>query len=503
MIVRFFRSGTSRGELPVNYVLGTNDHQGVPRYEKPEVLSGMPELTKDLINGIQRVHKYSSGCLAFRPDENPTRDDLYQILNKFKSVLAPSLNPNSIDCLFVLHQDKPDKKTGLAGFHVHFIIPMVRLDDKHIGKRWNPHPPGKETIELMSLFTSTTNHEMGWKQVQPCTLRVNIDSFWRKVEGKSATRKADLLKQELEVAVSTGKLKNRDQLCDFIANDLGLTITRNGADYLSVKFPFSTKAMRLKGPLFDQSTNYERLLSANSQTNRSVMLTDLEYKTHNQRFSHLLQQRGQLLAGSTIGVTTLENNHGDKQQHREQQRHQKTNGEPRFTQAPTAIERVPITKSARAYGARPLYAHRYQPADKNECTRRTNEKNSGVSGYPMHTHRQITGKYGGGEFSSNTSGGTRTTKPTQSSSIRSTSEQSSDSDTSRSSQQHAVDASKCQSTTSTPSILLKSANNAEEIADQLRRLGIALATASYEGQSAIQKQINQLIGRRERLPKPK
>src|SRR5574343_358546 len=300
MIVRFFKSGISRGEPPVNYVLGDKDHQGGTRTESPEVLAGNPQLTIDLINGIQRKHKYSSGCLAFRPEEQPTRDELNKILQKFKSTVAPGLSPDSIDCLFVLHHEQPDKKTGLAGFHIHFVIPMVRLDEKHLGNRWNPHPPGRESIELMSMFTSTTNHEMGWKQVTPNPLRVNLDDFWKKVEGKPATRKAKLLEHELKIGVATGAIKSRDELCSFMTDNLSMTITRKGNDYISVKFPGGGKAMRLKGPLFDVTTNYERLASPNSQKHRSVMLTDLEYQTHLQRLSHLFQKRGQLLTGSPI-----------------------------------------------------------------------------------------------------------------------------------------------------------------------------------------------------------
>ena len=127
MIVRFFKTGISRGEAPINYLLGNTNHEGVQRSEAPVVLEGIPELTVDLINGIQRKFKYSSGCLAFRPDEQPTREELHNILGKFKSVVAPSLSADSINSLFVLHHDPPDKKTGLAGFHIHFILPMVRV----------------------------------------------------------------------------------------------------------------------------------------------------------------------------------------------------------------------------------------------------------------------------------------------------------------------------------------------------------------------------------------
>ena len=71
MIVRFFKTGQSCGEAPVNYLLRLRDHAGELRPEQPEILEGTPRLTIALINGISRQHKYSSGCLAFRPGGNP------------------------------------------------------------------------------------------------------------------------------------------------------------------------------------------------------------------------------------------------------------------------------------------------------------------------------------------------------------------------------------------------------------------------------------------------
>ena len=38
MIVRFFRTGQSSGEAPVNYLLRSHDHAGELRAELPEIL---------------------------------------------------------------------------------------------------------------------------------------------------------------------------------------------------------------------------------------------------------------------------------------------------------------------------------------------------------------------------------------------------------------------------------------------------------------------------------
>ena len=40
MMVRIFRSGTSCGKSPVEYIMGNTDHSGEKRSVKPEILSG-------------------------------------------------------------------------------------------------------------------------------------------------------------------------------------------------------------------------------------------------------------------------------------------------------------------------------------------------------------------------------------------------------------------------------------------------------------------------------
>lgn len=490
MIVRFFKSGMSRGEAPINYLLGSTDHQGDRRIEAPEVLEGIPELTVDLINGIHRKRKYASGCLAFRAEDQCTREELHNIINKFKSVVAPGLSPDSINSLFVLHREPPDKKTGLAGFHIHFILPMIQLDGANSGKRWNPHPPGRESIEIMSLFTSTTNQEMGWSQVQPNPLRVNIDSFWKKTAGQSITRKTDLLKHELEIGVSSGQLKDRDQLCSFIANDLGLTITRKGKDYLSVKFPGTSKAIRLKGPLFEQASNYERLASPYSQKNRSVILTDLEFQTHTQRLSHLLQKRGQVLTGLPISnsITIKETTNGKHQPGERSRIIESANPMARRLPRPTG------------YSSEPMYREVVYDKGNAGRSRRIESKNP----KSISVSNEKTGHTMGGrpDFWRNWGGGSRSIREpehhnrsrlqtTSQTSGRATSGECSGLNEKPGSQEWI------------PTGLLRYAITAAEINEQIRKLTIALSTASLGSQSVIQDQINQLVGRKEHLPRPK
>lgn len=321
MIVRFFKTGQSCGESPVNYLLRLRDHAGELRSELPEVLEGNPRLTITLINGISRQHKYSSGCLAFRPGEQPSRSELLSIIEKFKAVVAPGLELDQFNSLFVLHREPPDRKTGLSGFHVHFVMPMtilagVTAKGKDLtGRRWNPHPPGKQTIETMALFTKVINHEHGWPPVVENPLRVGVDSFWRKAGNVSNSKAAELLRQELNKGIRSGKINSRDELCTYMDQLLGLTITRAGANYVSVKFPNAGRAVRLKGAMFESQTDYATLRSATSLSHGVEKLSLPDYQQAKARLADLIYARANELAGNTKArpqnrITTKESSYG-------------------------------------------------------------------------------------------------------------------------------------------------------------------------------------------------
>lgn len=324
MIVRFFKTGQSCGEAPVNYLLRQRDHTGELRPEQPEILEGNPRLTIALINGISRQHKYASGCLAFRPSEQPSRKELLHIIDDFKAVVAPGLDPDQFNSLFVIHREPPDKRTGQSGFHVHFVMPMTLLSGvtpkgrNLAGCRWNPHPPGRRTIETMSLFTQVVNHESGWRQVVDNPLRVGLDSFWRKVSTTSTAKAAELLRQELNKGIRSGKINSRDDLCTYMDQLLGLTITRAGDDYVSVKFPNAATAVRLKGAMFERKADYVALRATATQTSGAEALSPASYQQAKSRLADLLNERAGELAGTRKiralkTITTKENTYGTDQ----------------------------------------------------------------------------------------------------------------------------------------------------------------------------------------------
>lgn len=488
MIVRFFKTGISNGESPVRYVLSKVDSQDRVRHESPEILlGGDPKLTIDLINGISRKYKYASGCIAFRPEEQPTKQDINKILDQFLSVVSPGLLREQINSFFVLHKDKPDPKTGLAGSHVHFILPMVVLSGEQAGNRWNPHPPGQKTIAKMEAFTKVTNHDHGWSQVVEKPDRIGVDSFWRKVDGRSNARKLDYLEKHIHNGIDSGAIRSRNGLIDFLQNELGCTITRKSDTYLSIKPPGAVKAIRLKGKLFEAKTDYAREFPTHSPTPRTVsQLTVQQYTEAKAKLGRLVSEQVQYQS------TTYkkENQHGRQQRNRTPQFPR------RISQGARQSTRVLDGNNAVLYGkSGPTSGSRHGAPE---------HIHSHVHDIPRHVRpnqeagRQGQGRVRVGQSGTNTSTNTAD-RPVNSSKLRTT-----DSGQAKeSNREHSSQVSESNPQPNQQAGLLTIPMTADELDEQIRKLCIALNSASFEGQANIQQHINQLVGRKQHLPRPK
>lgn len=155
MIIRIFKSGISKGYAPVNYMTKLKDHDGSIRTVAPELLFGDSSTTIDLINMIDRKHKFISGLISFREEEKPTKNQMLDIVEDFRKSFLPGLEVDSFNDLWVIHNDKKNVE-------MHFIF--LREEIK-TGKSLNIFPPGKKNMEFYRAFTSVQNYKYGWRQV--------------------------------------------------------------------------------------------------------------------------------------------------------------------------------------------------------------------------------------------------------------------------------------------------------------------------------------------------
>lgn len=289
MIVRIFKSGVSNGESPVKYLLGNTDHAGNERAVKPEVLEGNPQTTIDVINSIQRKYKYISGCISFRDSERPTKPQLYEIIDDFKKTFCPGLTGDNFNSLFVLHQDKGNTE-------IHFVFPNQILANSPYGsgRRFNIHPPGKQNIQFFESFVKVTNQKLGYAQVIPDPLKIAFTDFERKTpEGRKDKSNKRWIQQSIIKAIHKGDIKNRDDLCKHLDENLGVTVTRQGKDYLSVKLPGALKAKRLRGALYGEDANYQELVSQSIASKQPYYLSPIEFKAEQIKLDDFIHAREQ------------------------------------------------------------------------------------------------------------------------------------------------------------------------------------------------------------------
>ena len=284
MIVRVFNAGISRGESPVNYLMGDRDHTGQPRSVAPEILEGNPDLTVAIINSIQRKHKYVSGAIAFRDNEQPSREQMRDVIQSFKRTVCPGLGPGNVNALFVLHRDKGNTE-------IHFIVPMTEMQT---GRRMNIHPPGRQNIRLYEAFTGVTNHRLGYAQVVPDPLKLALSNFERHTADGKRDRSSKLyLHRRLTKAIRTGQIADRDQLCDFLSSEYGVEITRKGKDYLSMKFPGAERAKRFRGPLYRADADYREIVMQARDNRQEHRLSPTEYRQAQDTLQQLVEARRQ------------------------------------------------------------------------------------------------------------------------------------------------------------------------------------------------------------------
>ena len=95
MIFKIFNRGRSRGEGPINYLLGEKFlSDGIIR-EGATVLSGDAYLSQELINSSNFAKRYTAGVLSFeeRPDQ-VTAEVKQQIMQDSASAILAQANMN-------------------------------------------------------------------------------------------------------------------------------------------------------------------------------------------------------------------------------------------------------------------------------------------------------------------------------------------------------------------------------------------------------------------------
>lgn len=265
MHIKFLDTGTGSARAAMNYLLRDHDHKGEIRADV-QVLRGNPELVTHLAETLEFKHIYRSAVIAWHKDDNPSNEQIDQVLDDFEKVAYAGLEPNQYAYYAVLHKDNNGAK------HIHIIAPRVELST---GKSMNIAPPGWE--KTYSILVDKYNTLYNWASprdiIRRRTLSIGKMELYSKLPNTEAKK---MIHKEINKRVLSGDIKNRADVKAYLSK-LG-EITREGKDYISVKPKGFKKAIRFKGAYYEREFSIERISKEVRREQRSEYNREREYK---------------------------------------------------------------------------------------------------------------------------------------------------------------------------------------------------------------------------------
>jgi hypothetical protein len=246
MHIKFINTGKGSAKSAKEYLLREHDHKGEIR-QKVEVLRGNPDQVTAVAESLEFKHTYRSAVIAWHKDDQPTPEQIQEVLDDFERVAFAGLEPNQYTYYAVWHGESN------GSGHIHIITPRVELQT---GKSMNIAPPGWQST--YDLIVDKYNTKYDWaspKEKHRQHLAINdklkIHADMKQIEAKKMIDKAVIDR------IDAGLIKDHSDVKSYLAQ-FG-EITRTGKDYISVKPNGFKKAIRLKGTAYGREFNAERL----------------------------------------------------------------------------------------------------------------------------------------------------------------------------------------------------------------------------------------------------
>ena len=272
MLLKFFNRGIGGGTGPVEYITRKdNPLTKQLRYPLPQVIRGNPQTTVELIDSLNFKHKYRSGVLSFAPSDAPTDQQIEAVIDDFERYAFAGLNEDAYHTLWVKHTH-----TGNNRVELHFVTPRVELTT---GKSLNIAPPGWHGY--FKPWQSFWNISQSWARPDDPDRKRDLEPGFqglinnsRKARGlEPITDTKQLLTEIVKERITAGLIHHRDDIIDLFQQELGLTITRAGSDYLTVADPKTKKRYRLKGKLYEREFRPQRQATAEADCRERVNST--------------------------------------------------------------------------------------------------------------------------------------------------------------------------------------------------------------------------------------
>ena len=121
MHIKFLARGSGSAGGAASYLVGELDARGKPR-GGVEVLRGDPEQVAAVADGLEFQHRYTSGVIAWSPDDAPTDAQIEAVVDAFEETAWAGLEHDRYAWSAVLHRERN------GGVHVHVFAARCDLE---------------------------------------------------------------------------------------------------------------------------------------------------------------------------------------------------------------------------------------------------------------------------------------------------------------------------------------------------------------------------------------
>ena len=132
--IKFLNHGKGSPAHASAYVLDKLDHLGNVRVGV-DVLRGDATTFNAICDASPHLWKYTSGVIAWSKEDDPTNEQIQEVLNDFEKHAFSGLDPSQYHLFAVLHTDEDGSK------HIHVLAPRLDIQS---GKSLNIAPPHHE-----------------------------------------------------------------------------------------------------------------------------------------------------------------------------------------------------------------------------------------------------------------------------------------------------------------------------------------------------------------------
>lgn len=282
---------SSGGNSAQVYLLGDDE----PR-DNARLLKGDPEVTTEVINGLNFAKIYTSGTLAFAYNEGEklSEQDKFDIIEKFENSLFPNIPIEQISGYWVEHTDKilRDEQTGepildangqeQRRLELNFIYANVELTT---GKAL-PVYYHQNDVKLTSAFRDVINAE--YDLIDPNAINhrqtLSIPKNTPKHKREILESAHDLVCAEL----SLGHINDRNDILKVLTG-AGIEIASKPTHkYISLKDPEGGQNIRMKGEIYEREFTVEKFISehrASEETKHEYSDADIEQARERLQYS--------------------------------------------------------------------------------------------------------------------------------------------------------------------------------------------------------------------------